>query len=301
MSFNALVLQVLLSAPSDLPQEHKTAIQRAIRLWNHQQARFYGIHFSPTDWKEGGTPSFGEYAQGVLNEQIVDESDAAIVVFTDRLGQATKDHPSGTAEEIHHLRAASKEVAIIRNNMPRAPLSGSALDERMRLDNYLKEIGNQAFLGDYDTTERLSEIVAGLLTRIAGRYRRNVEATLVKGGPDGPAAEADTDSGYDSPSKGVWPRIEVGANSKWRLVLESNLDEAVSNVKFHYENESGNTINNFDLRASRHGNTSILPPRGSVSFPIMQAWQSPKSAICVVDWTDPSGQQRSTRASVRTL
>lgn len=298
MSFNALVLQVLLSAPSDLPEDHKARIQRAIRLWNNQQARFYGIHFSPTDWREGGTPSIGEYAQGVLNRQIVDDSDAAIVVFTDRLGRPTNEHPSGTAEEIHHMRSAGREVAIIRNNTQRAPLTGDALKERVRLEGYLQEIGKQAFLGDYDSAERLSEIVAGLLTRIADRYRHNVEATLME---DSQSVPADTGAEPDDPSQGVWPRIEVAANNKWRVTLESNMEQPVTDVTFHYEDSQGNTLSNFDLRVNRHGTTQLLAPRGSVSFPIMQAWQSPKSAICVVDWTDRAGQRRSTRASVRTL
>ena len=134
MAYSALVLQLLLSAPGDLPDEHKSLIQRSIRLWNNQQARFYQIHFSSTDWKEGGTPAFGDYAQGVLNDQIVDDSDAGIVVFTDRLGTPTPDHESGTAEEIARLRQAGKDVAVLINNTPRPPLTGPAVDEKARLD-----------------------------------------------------------------------------------------------------------------------------------------------------------------------
>jgi hypothetical protein len=47
----------------------------------------------------GGHSEFGTYAQDVLNDQIVDDSDAGIVVFTDRLGTPTDSHESGTAEK----------------------------------------------------------------------------------------------------------------------------------------------------------------------------------------------------------
>lgn len=132
MSYNALVLQVLLSSPGDLPTDHRDAIQRAVRHWNNTQGRFFRIHFHTTDWKDGGTPAFGEYAQAVLNEQIVDHSDLGLVVFTDRLGSPTPDHPSGTAEEINNLRNSGRDVAILLNSCPRSPLVGPASIEQKK-------------------------------------------------------------------------------------------------------------------------------------------------------------------------
>lgn len=298
MSYNALVLQLLLSAPGDLPESHKQVVQRTIRHWNNEQARFYGIHFSPTDWKEGGTPEFGNYAQDVLNDQIVNDSDAGLVVFTDRLGTATDEHESGTAEEIHRLRQQGKDVAVFVNNCPRSPLTGPAHDEKTRLNQYLDTLKKQAFIADYDTEHRLGEVVYRLLTRIAGKYRREVEASRVDSG--GSALPGDLDEEPEDLSKGVWPRIEVDAERDWRLVLESNIDQPLTNVMPRYEDNNGNPAEDFDLLAGHHEPTAILPPRGTTSYPLVQAMQSPGSAICVVEWTDPQGKQHETRASVRT-
>ncbi|MCX5044676.1 hypothetical protein OG921_16030 [Aldersonia sp. NBC_00410] len=308
MAYSALVLQLLLSAPGDLPDAHKSQIQRSIRLWNNQQARFYGIHFSSADWKEGGTPEFGDYAQGVLNEQIVDDSDAAVVVFTDRLGTPTREHESGTAEEIALLREVGKDVALLLNYCPRPPLAGSALEEKKRLDTYIDKIGKQAFIGRYDSEQRLAEVIGALLTRIAAKYRREAARDLttprpVSGVPGEDEPEAD--------ARGVWPRIEVtqsvltdlrGARTprQWSLVLESNLDVPVNDVTFRYEDGDGNAVGDFDLRWDRHKTVDVLGPRGSVRFPIIQSWGSPNSALCVVEWTDSAGERRSTRATVRT-
>jgi hypothetical protein len=286
-------------APGDLPESHKQVVQRTIRHWNNEQARFYGIHFSPTDWKEGGTPEFGDYAQDVLNDQIVDDSDAGVVVFTDRLGTPTGEHQSGTAEEIQRLRDQNKDVAVFVNNCPRAPLTGPAHDEKTRLNQYLDTLKKHAFIADYDTEHRLGEVVYRLLTRIAGKYRREVEASRVDSGRSAPWGDLDEEP--EDPSKGVWPRIEVGpAGRDWRLVLESNIDQPLKNVMPRYEDENGTPSRDFDLLESRHEPTAILPPRGTIAYPLVQAMQSPPSAICVVEWTDPQGNHHETRASVRT-
>ena len=51
--------------------------------------------------------------------------------------------------------------------------------------------------------------------------------------------------------------------------------------------EEGNRARDLNLLASRHQPTAILPPRGTITYPLVQAMQSPPSAICVVEWTTP--------------
>ncbi|SFI91838.1 hypothetical protein [Amycolatopsis sacchari] len=310
MSYNALVLQVLVSSPSDLPAGHREVVLRAVRMWNNLQGRIFGIHFSTTDWREGGTPAFGEYAQSVLNEQIVDESDLGVVVFTDRLGTPTPDHPSGTAEEVARLRAQGKDVAVLLNRCERTPLIGSdALEQRQALEKYIAELGREAFIADYDSVEKLSEVVSGLLARMATKYRREADAALKR---EAPSLQQDLAAVEPDPAEGVWPRIEVTESAetdsrgrlrtkrRWSLVLESNLNKPVTDVSYRYEDGDGNPQDNFDLLADEAEVVKVLPPRGSVSYELLQAMGSPGSAMCVVEWTDPQGKRRETRASVRT-
>jgi hypothetical protein len=78
------------------------------------------------------------------------------------------------------------------------------------------------------------------------------------------------------------------------------MDVPVKDVTFRYEDGDGNAVGDFDLRSDRHDTVDVLAPRGSVRFPIIQAWGSPDSALCVVEWTDSAGDRHSTRATVRT-
>lgn len=132
MAISALVLQMLISGPGDLPNERRDVIHSATRSWNAAYGRTFGVVFNPVDWQESASPGFGQYAQDVLNEQIVDESDTAIVILTDRMGSPTPNHPSGTAEEVERLLGGGKEVAVYLNDCPRAPSRGPEATRRTR-------------------------------------------------------------------------------------------------------------------------------------------------------------------------
>lgn len=126
MTFAATVAQLLLSSPSDLPQEHREVVIRAIRTWNNSHGRRAAVIFSPTNWEEGSSPEYGVGPQDSLNRQVVDSSDLGLVIFTDRLGTPTKSHESGTVEEIERLHQQGKRVAILRNMAPREPSRDAA-------------------------------------------------------------------------------------------------------------------------------------------------------------------------------
>lgn len=159
MAISALVLQVLISGPGDLPDEHRDVIHSAIRTWNAAYGRTFGVVFNPVDWQENASPGFGGYAQAVLSEQIVDESDTAIVLLTDRMGTPTPDHASGTAEEVERLLKGGKEVAVYLNDCPRPPGRGTeAQTQRAALEEYVASLQRRAFTGSYTSSDRKSVV-----------------------------------------------------------------------------------------------------------------------------------------------
>ncbi|QNJ94840.1 DUF4062 domain-containing protein [Mycolicibacterium fluoranthenivorans] len=296
-------MQILISSPSDLPQEHRDTIARTIRRWNNQHSRFYGIHYSPTDSSEGGAPLFGEYAQDVVNKQIVDDSDMVLAIFTDRLGTPTPDHKSGTAEEIERALSQKKEVAVLQNDCHRAPQrSTEAMKQAEALGSFITSIRPRAFISSYESGGRLAEIVEQLLSTLARKFRTESDAGL-KTDDAGILANAGlvASSADDEIERGIWPRIEVNAgNKKWKLVLESNLRYSAKNVSVKYVDSDGGLEELFDLMSHRYKPIASLPPNGKMEFPILQAAQSPSMAQCVVDWEDPDGEGHTTVSTVRT-
>jgi len=69
-------------------------------------------------------------------------------------------------------------------------------------------------------------------------------------------------------------------------------------VDFHYEDMDGAIVDDFDLLAAKHNRTDALGPYESVRFPLIQAFGSPSSAVCVVEWSDKEGTRRSARTTV---
>ena len=301
MTYSATVVQVLLSSPSDLPPAHRDLIHSTIRAWNTNYSRRFEVLFSPTDWQEGVSPSYGQEPQAFINEQLVASSDMGLVVFTSRLGTPTKTHPSGTVEEIDLLHSQGKRVAILRNTTASAPpTTTDAIQQLAALDEYLRSIQDKALYGNYSSNEQLTQIINNTLNNVARDYE--------------PPSEPTTSSTHNSeanPSFGVWPSVEIEryteTDSKGRLKnkrrlylsLTNRTGQPVTNVSYRYEDSNDESGRLFDLRFDPNNIISTMAPDAVQRYPILQVHGSPNEADCIVAWTDVDGASHETKASVR--
>jgi len=111
MARNATALRVLIASPSDVERERET-LANVIERWNATNSISIGIILEPIRWETHAYPEAGDHPQGLLNRQIVDDSDIIVAVFRSRLGTPTPKAASGTVEEIERLRARDKPVLI---------------------------------------------------------------------------------------------------------------------------------------------------------------------------------------------
>lgn len=301
MTYVATVVQVLLSSPSDLPPEHRHLIHSTIRSWNTNYSRRFGVIFSPTDWQEGTSPSYGQEPQAFINEQLVASSDMGLVVFTNRLGTPTKTHLSGTAEEISLLHSQGKRVAILRNTTPSAPpTTTEAIQQSAALNEYLSSIKDKALFISYSTNEQLTQIINNTLNNVARDYE--------------PPSESGTSSAHSSntdPSFGVWPSVEIEryteTDSKGRLknkrrlylTLTNRTRQPVTDVSYRYEDSDDESSGMFDLSFDPKNVINTMAPDAIQRYPIMQVLGSPNEAGCIVAWTDVNEVSHETKASVR--
>lgn len=301
MTYVATVVQVLLSSPSDLPSEHRNLINSTIRVWNTNYSRRFGVLFSPTDWQEGVSPSYGQGPQAFINEQLVSSSDMGLVVFTSRLGTPTKTHPSGTVEEIELLHSQGKRVAILRNTMPSAPATTTeAIQQLSKLDEYLSSIQDKALYSSYSTNEQLTQIINNTLNNVARDYDPPSEPNVSR-----------AQSSTSDPSSGVWPSAETEryteTDSKGRLknkrrlylTLTNRTGKPATNVSYRYEDIDDESSGMFDLNFDPKNVISIMAPDAIQRYPIMQVLGSPTEANCIVTWTGVDEISHETKASVR--
>ncbi|MBM6588947.1 hypothetical protein [Brevibacterium sp. RIT 803] len=297
MAYKSLVLRLLISAPSDVPEEDLSVVRKTISQWNLTFGRAIGLTVLPVSWSEHAATEFGDRPQEILNGQIVEESDLAIALFYDRLGTPTGEAASGTAEEIKVLVEAEKSVGVLVNTCARKPLSGSALGERQPLTGYLEKLREHCLVFEYVGAGELVGHLNNFLSRATAQFQRGVEESK------------DEDPREVDPSEGVWPMAEVRETTKtdskgriktqrkWSLVLRNTSRGPASEVDFTFENLPEELL--FDV-AREDAQLGTIPPGGEARFPLFLALGSPKGVDCEVSWTDAKGVARETRATVRT-
>src|SRR5216684_9295766 len=99
MARNTIVFRVLIASPSDVERERET-VANAIGQWNAAHSTSMGVMLEPIRWETHAYPATGDYPQGIINRQIVDDCDVVVGLFWSRLGTATPTAASGTIEEI---------------------------------------------------------------------------------------------------------------------------------------------------------------------------------------------------------
>jgi len=152
MARAAIVLQVLVSSPSDVTAECATIIS-AIRDWNSSHSATLGIILDPVQWQTHTYPESGDRPQAIINRQIVDESDLVVALFGHRIGTATGNAQSGTIEEIERLRDAGKLVLVYFSN---APVPRNHDPEQLRkLKQYRESLQQNTLYRDFESSEQL--------------------------------------------------------------------------------------------------------------------------------------------------
>lgn len=113
----ALRSDILLASPSDV-RTRLAEVEEAIHAWNALNSDAYSIVFRPIKWEMDAVPAWGVGAQDCINHELVDNADGLIALFWHRLGEPTREHASGTVEEIERFASRGKRPAIYVSNEP---------------------------------------------------------------------------------------------------------------------------------------------------------------------------------------
>lgn len=103
--YNARVLQILITSPSDVHQSIINKIFDYINQWNRLNSAAKKLILKPLRWETDVYSDINsEGPQPVINTQLVKNSDIVIGVFWTRIGTPTPGYTSGSVEEIErHL------------------------------------------------------------------------------------------------------------------------------------------------------------------------------------------------------
>lgn len=163
MPYNAKVYEILIASPSDVKEEREL-IKNTIFQWNSTNSKEMGIVLLPLMWETHSTPSLKDTAQNVINSQIVDNADILIGIFWTKLGTPTKNHKSGTAEEIERFVEMKKEILIYTSKKEINPMEID-LEQFKELKEFRQKMFEIGLLGEFSSISELKEKITFDLTR----------------------------------------------------------------------------------------------------------------------------------------
>lgn len=252
--FDAKVLKVLISAPGDTADEVEAVIDGLHGL-NSSRAERDGVIILPRHWKSDAIPLLNNKGgQGVINTQLVDSADIVVALFDSRLGQATPNAVSGTAEEIERASTAGKPVHVYFSDEP-IPRDAD-FDQLARLREFRKELEGKGLLGFYANPNDLAYEVRAAIEHdidqmdLGGRTLPNRPPT----------------------TEHAMPRLRYDEGRK-RVVLE-NKSRTVKAEQLTLE-----ILEKGPFRLFYDGEPLDLPPLAEASFPITLAWGANKIVL----------------------
>lgn len=303
MPYSTTAYQLLISAPSDLPEEDIRAAFDAVARWNVLYGRQQGATVVPTHWSQHSAAEHGTRPQESLNKQLVEDADVLIALFWHRLGSPTGEAESGTVEEIEEASGHGAYVGVLRC-MRAIPPGDLDADQASRLDAFLDEIRPNSLILEYEGAVALRERVDTILTTAVTELRTRAEAQASA------TAEPGIDATERPPSPQgteVWPRIErseavktdskgrLKTENRWQLVLSNTGDEPARRVRFRLETEGPD--DNLPLQTDDSGELEVLAPHTDAAYALFMHMGVADQARCVVTWEDSAGD----RENVATL
>ena len=87
MSYRGTVRRCLISGPGDVPEDDLAVVHKTINRWNGIYGEQYGTAVVPVSWGTHAAAEFGQGAQAILNEQLVDSCDMCIACSGHALGR----------------------------------------------------------------------------------------------------------------------------------------------------------------------------------------------------------------------
>lgn len=293
MAYEAVTVLMLISAPSDVPDEDLATVKRTVSQWNWNTGRPSHLTVVPVSWSEHAVAEFGDRPQGVLNAQLVEDADMALALFADRLGTPTGEAESGTLEEIDRMVDAGKHVSVLVNRAPRSLSGEAAVAERGRLEEALTGLMERAIVLPYTDQAMLAGHLNNMLSMAAGKAAGSAS------GMPAPSVPPD--------AVGVWPHVveEPYQETDGRGRMKTRREHFIE-----LRNETGRPVFDVsitlpeglaDLVLNSDQVIGLMAPGSTWRYHWIQTLggSADTDAVCTVNWRFDGEEPRQTRATVR--
>lgn len=139
----------MIASPGDVASE-RSIIRDVIYEWNAVHSLSRNIVLMPIGWESHSSPEMGDSPQTIINKQILDKCDLLVGVFWTRIGTPTKEHPSGTVEEIENHINSEKPAMLYFSGQP-VVMESVDLKQYQELQAFKQSCQSRGLYESYDS------------------------------------------------------------------------------------------------------------------------------------------------------
>lgn len=163
------LLKLTLCGPNDVAKEIAIA-QEIVTEWNVQQGEKSGFWIKHQHWSTDSHPDLSDRPQGVINRQVIDESDFLVAIFWSRFGMPTGVAGSGTEEEIRRGVRQGKKVMVYFSDLePLPPTAQQAQIER--LTEFRRQLLAEGLCGRFSSRDQFRKLFRQHLAHAVNELR----------------------------------------------------------------------------------------------------------------------------------
>ena len=141
-----------------------TLIESAVDEFNELYANPLGITVKTRHWNKSSYAQSGGKPQALLDEQFVNQCDAAVAIFRTRFGSPTDTYGSGTEEEIEIMLQSGKQVFMYFSEKP-IPPSEKDDEGYKKIQNFRNKYKDRGVFFTYATNEEFKKLFFAHLSR----------------------------------------------------------------------------------------------------------------------------------------
>ena len=146
------LVKLALCGPGDVNKETHIA-QEVVTEWNLQHGEACGFWIKHARWSMDTHPDLSDRPQGVINNQVIDDSDIIVAIFWSRFGTPTGQASSGTEEEIRRGIRLRKKVMVYFSDLE--PLPSTADKQQLeRLWSFRQELLGAGLCGKISSRDQ---------------------------------------------------------------------------------------------------------------------------------------------------
>lgn len=163
MPKNVTLYKLLISCPGDIIDEIEL-INDSVNRFNELYSDELGITIQTKHWSKSSYAQSGGKPQTLLNEQFINDCDAAVAVFWTRFGSPTDKYGSGTEEEIELMLEAGKQVFMYFSDKPISP-SQNDYEGFQKIKEFRDKYKDNGLYSTYTTNEEFRNMFFAHLSK----------------------------------------------------------------------------------------------------------------------------------------